>query len=54
LKAKGLFQIEQDHRFFKKLTKQMKGFKSIGSVSVILDGIEVGHMIHTQQFGTSG
>ena len=46
--------IEQDHRFIKKLTKQMKGFKSIGSASTTLDGIEVGHMIRKQQFGTTG
>jgi putative transposase len=46
--------IEQDHRFIKKLTKQMKGFKSFGSASATLDGIEVAHMIRKQQFGTSG
>ena len=46
--------IEQDHRFIKKVTKQMKGFKSIGSASATLDGIEVAHMIRKQQFGTSG
>ena len=45
--------IEQDHRFIKKLTKQMKGFKSIGSASATLDGIKVAHMIRKQQFGTS-
>ena len=46
--------IEEDHRFINKLIKQMKGFKSIGSVSATLDGIEVVHMIRKQQFGTSG
>jgi putative transposase len=45
--------IEQDHRFIKKLTKQMKGFKSFISASATLDGIEVAHMIRKKQFGTS-
>ena len=36
--------IEQDHRFIKKLTKQMKGFKSFLSASATLDGIEVAHI----------
>ncbi len=46
--------IEQDHRFIKKLTKQMKGFKSFLSASATLDGIEVAHMIRKKQFGTPG
>ena len=46
--------IEQDHRFIKKLTRQMKGFKSFISASATLEGIEVAHMIHKQQFGVSG
>ena len=46
--------IEQDHRFIKILTKQMKGFKSFDSASATLDGIEVAHMIRKQQFGASG
>ena len=46
--------IEQDHRFIKALTKQMKGFKSFDSASATLDGIEVAHMIRKQQFGASG
>lgn len=44
--------IEQDHRFIKKLTKQMKGFKSFNSASATLDDIEVAHMIRKQQFNT--
>jgi putative transposase len=40
-----------DHRFIKKLTRQMKGFKS---ASATLKGIEVAHMIRKQQFETSG
>lgn len=43
--------IEQDHRFIKKLTRQMKGFKSFASAAATLAGIEVAHMIRKQQFG---
>ena len=46
--------IEQDHRFIKKLTGQMKGFKSFNSASATLEGIEVAHMIRKQQFEMSG
>ncbi len=45
--------IEQDHRFIKKLTKQMKGFKTFISASATLEGIEVAHMIRKKQFGIS-
>ena len=43
--------IEQDHKFIKKLTKQMKGFKTFMSASATLDGIEVAHMIRKKPFG---
>jgi putative transposase len=46
--------IEQDHRFIKKLTRQMKAFKSFNSASATLEGIEVAHMIRKQQFEMSG
>jgi putative transposase len=46
--------IEQDHRFIKKLTCPMKGFKSYQSASATRDGIEVAHMIRKRQFSTSG
>ncbi|NTG05141.1 IS6 family transposase [Agrobacterium rhizogenes] len=46
--------IEQDHRFIKKLTRPMKGFKSFQSASATLDGIEVAHMIRKRQFSTNG
>jgi putative transposase len=46
--------IEQDHRFIKKLTGPMKGFKSFQSASATLDGIEVAHMIRKGQFSPSG
>ncbi|MGO7609378.1 IS6 family transposase, partial [Rhizobium ruizarguesonis] len=42
------------HRFIKKLTRPMKGFKSFQSASATLDGIEVAHMIGKRQFSTSG
>ncbi len=43
--------VEQDHRFIKKITKPMKGFKAFHSASATLQGIEVAHMIRKQQFG---
>ena len=43
--------IEQDHRFIKKITKPMKGFKAFHSASATLQGIEVSHMIRKRQFG---
>lgn len=46
--------IEQDHRFIKKLTRPMKGFKSFRSASATLAGIEGAHMIHKGQFDMTG
>lgn len=46
--------IEPDHRVIKKLTRQMKGFKSFGSAFATLEGIEVAHMIRKRQFDSSG
>ncbi|MGI9506869.1 MAG: IS6 family transposase [Geminicoccaceae bacterium] len=43
--------IEQDHRFIKKITKPMKGFKAFHSASATLQGIEVAHMIRKKQLG---
>jgi len=37
--------IEQDHRFIKRRTRPMLGFKSFRSASATLDGIEVAQMI---------
>lgn len=45
--------IEQDHRFIKKVTRPMMGFKSFLSASATLEGIEVAHMIRKGQFGQS-
>lgn len=43
--------MEQDHRFIKKLTRSMMGFKSFSSASATLKGIEIAHMIRKHQFG---
>jgi putative transposase len=37
--------IEQDHRFIKKITNPMFGFKAFHSAKATLDGIETAHMI---------
>jgi putative transposase len=41
--------VEQDHRFIKKITKPMLGFKAFHSASATLAGIEVAHMIRKGQ-----
>lgn len=43
--------VEQDHRFIKKLTRPIMGFKSFRSASATLEGIEIAHMIRKHQFG---
>jgi len=51
LKVKYLNNImEQDHRFIKKITKPMMGFKAFHSARVTLAGIETAHMIKKGQF----
>ncbi|WP_074739429.1 IS6 family transposase [Ruegeria halocynthiae] len=42
--------VEQDHRFIKRRTRPMLGFKSFESASATLSGIEVVHMIRKGQF----
>lgn len=42
--------LEQDHRFIKRITKQMMGFKAFHSASATIAGIEVAHMIRKNQF----
>lgn len=37
--------VEQDHRFIKKITKPMKGFKAFHSAQAALGGIELHHML---------
>ena len=52
LQVKYLNNIfEQDHRFIKKITGPMRGFKSFASASATLEGIETAHMIRKGQFG---
>ena len=41
--------IEQDHRFIKKITKPMMGFKAFYSAQATIDGIETAHMIRKGQ-----
>jgi putative transposase len=41
--------IEQDHRFIKKITKPMMGFKAFHSAQATLDRIETAHMIRKKQ-----
>jgi len=41
--------IEQDHRFIKKITKPMLGFKAFHSAKAAIDGIETAHMIRNGQ-----
>jgi len=47
-------RIEQDHRFIKKLTKPMLGFKAFYSAQATLAGIEVAHMIRKNQLSQHG
>lgn len=42
--------LEQDHRFIKRITKHMLGFKAFHSAATIIAGIEVAHMIRNKQF----
>ena len=46
--------VEQDHRFIKKRTRPMLGFKSFTSAAATLEGIEVAHMIRKKQFDMQG
>jgi len=41
--------VEQDHRFIKKITRPMMGFKAFHSAQSTLAGIEVAHMIRKSQ-----
>lgn len=46
--------LEQDHRFIKRITGRMLGFKAFHSASATLDGIETAHMIRKGQFHANG
>ena len=41
--------IGQDHRFIKKITNPMMGFKAFHSAKATIDGIETAHMIRKGQ-----
>lgn len=42
--------LEQDHRFIKRITKPMMGFKAFHSAAATIAGIEVAYMIRKKQF----
>ena len=46
--------VEQDHRFIKRITRPMLGFKAFHSASATLAGIEAAHMIRKGQLGQTG
>ncbi len=46
--------VEQDHRFIKKLTRPMQGFKSFAAAQATLAGIETAHMIRKGQLVGNG
>ncbi len=41
--------LEQDHRFIKRITAPMMGFKAFHSAAATIAGIEVAHMIRKRQ-----
>lgn len=46
--------LEQDHRFIKRITGRMLGFKAFHSASATLEEIEAAHMIRKGQFECNG
>lgn len=42
--------LEQDHRFIKRMTRQIMAFKAFHSACATVAGIEVTHMIRKNQF----
>ena len=46
--------VEQDHRFIKKITRPMLGFKAFYSAAATLARIEAAHMIRKGQLGQNG
>ncbi len=46
--------VEQDHRFIKKITRPMLGFKSFASAEATLAGIELHHIIRKGQLDLEG
>ena len=46
--------LEQDHRFIKRITGPMMGFKAFHSATATIAGIETAHMIRKGQIATNG
>ena len=46
--------VEQDHRFIKRITRPMLGFKAFHSAAATLAGIEAAHMIRKGQLDQAG
>ena len=46
--------LEQDHRFIKRITGPMPGFKAFHSAAAAIAGIETAHMIRKGQFDANG
>ena len=46
--------LEQDHRFIKRITRPMMGFKAFHSAAAALAGIEAAHMIRKGQIPANG
>ncbi len=46
--------LEQDHRFIKRITAPMMGFKAFHFASATIAGVEVAHMIRKGQFAANG
>ena len=46
--------VEQDHRFIKRITRPMLGFKAFHSAAATLAGIETAHMICKGQLAQTG
>ena len=46
--------LEQDHRFIKRITAPMMGFKAFHSAAATIAGIETAHMIRKEQIPANG
>ncbi|MBN8245782.1 IS6 family transposase, partial [Nitratireductor aquimarinus] len=46
--------LEQDHRFIKRITGPMMGFKAFHSTAATIAGIETAHMIRKAQIPANG
>jgi putative transposase len=46
--------LEQDHRFIKRITSPMMGFKAFHSAAATIAGIEAAHMIRKGQIPANG